>query len=52
MWVRALNGVVLEVSDIIAADLVEQGHKSFLTEAEARGLPEPRKAPAKRKTQG
>ena len=49
MWIRALNGVVLEVPDSKASEYVEQGHAAFSTEAEARGKSGPVKAPVKRK---
>lgn len=45
MWVKALNGNVIEVDDAFVAGLVEQGHRAFATEAEARGEA---KRPAKR----
>ena len=49
MWVRALNGNVIEVPEDLVPGLVAQGHKAFPTEAEARGV-EPRRAPVKRKS--
>ena len=45
MWIKATSGVVLEVPDDKVAEYVEQGHKAFRTEAEARG----KTATAKRK---
>lgn len=53
MWIRALNGVVVEVPDAKAAEYVEQGHSAFDTEDAARGKPAPKspaKATAKRKS--
>jgi len=49
MWVKALNGNVFEVPDILAPGLVVQGHSTFATEAGARGKSEARKPPVKRK---
>ena len=37
VWVRALNGAVIEVPDHNAAEYVEQGHTVHATEDEARG---------------
>lgn len=44
MWIKARNGNVVEVDDGFVAGLVAQGHESFQTEAEARGVPAPKRA--------
>ena len=37
VWVRALNGAVIEVPDHNAAEYIEQGHTVHATEVEAHG---------------
>lgn len=37
VWIKALNGNVLDVPDSLADSLVAQGHEAFDTEDEARG---------------
>lgn len=44
VWVRALNGAVIEVPDHNAAEYVEQGHTVHATEDEARGKVTDRKS--------
>ncbi len=41
MWIKALNGNVLEVPDDLVPSLVEQGHEAFTSESEARGVKPP-----------
>lgn len=36
-WIKAKNGNVIDVPEVLVAGLVAQGHEAFDTEDEARG---------------
>jgi hypothetical protein len=43
-WIKATNGVVIDIPESLVDYLVSQGHQAFNSEAEARGESEPKRS--------